>query len=45
MATLYELETIYSVEDVYVMLEILSVNAHNRRLFQKHYEALQQQQP
>ena len=43
MATLYELETIYSVEDVYVMLEIISVNNHNRRMIQKHHE--QQQQP
>lgn len=31
MATLHELETVYGVEDVYVMLEILMVDAYNRR--------------
>ena len=32
MATLHELETIYSVEDVYLMLEIMNIDAHNRVL-------------
>lgn len=30
-ATLYECETIYSIEDVYLMLEVVLVDAHNRR--------------
>jgi hypothetical protein len=29
-ATLRECETIYSVEDVYLMLEVIAVDAHNR---------------
>ena len=43
MATLGELDTIYSVEDVYLMLEIIAVNNHNRRLAQKHFMRQQQQ--
>ena len=31
VATLHECETIYSVEDIYLMLEIMAVDAHNRR--------------
>jgi hypothetical protein len=30
-ATLHECETVYSVEDVYLMLEVISVDSHNRR--------------
>lgn len=29
-ATLHELDTVYGLEDVYDILEIISVNAHNR---------------
>jgi hypothetical protein len=29
-ATLVECETVYSVEDVYLMLEVIAVDAHNR---------------
>jgi hypothetical protein len=32
LATLYELQTVYGTEDVYDMLEILSVDARNRRI-------------
>lgn len=32
MATLYELQTVYSVEDVHLLLEIVVIDAHNRRL-------------
>lgn len=32
LATLHELQTVYSVEDVYDMLEIRSVEAHNQAL-------------
>lgn len=32
LATLHELDTVYSAEDAYLMLEVLSVDAHNRRL-------------
>ena len=38
LATLHELGTIYSVEDVYDMLEIALINNHNQRLFNKFYE-------
>ena len=31
-ATLNECETLYSVEDIYLMLEVISVDAHNRRM-------------
>ncbi len=31
-ATLHELDTVYSVEDVYGMLEVLAVDAHNQRV-------------
>jgi precorrin-6B methylase 2 len=32
MATLHELQTVYSVEDAYDMFEILQVNNHNARV-------------
>lgn len=32
MATLNECETLYSVEDIYLMLEVMSVDMHNRRV-------------
>lgn len=35
MATLAELDTIYGMEDVYDMLEIATVDAHNRRILNK----------
>lgn len=31
-ATLHELDTVYSLEDVYDMLEISTIDAHNRRI-------------
>jgi hypothetical protein len=31
-ATLQECQTVYSVEDVYLMLEIIAIDAHNRRV-------------
>jgi hypothetical protein len=34
-ATLHELETVYSVEDVYLMLELASIDAYNQKLAQK----------
>lgn len=30
-ATLNECSTVYSVEDVYLMLEVVAIDAHNRR--------------
>ena len=30
MATMHELDTVYGVEDLYDMLEVLSVDSHNR---------------
>ena len=35
MATLAELDTVYGVEDVYDMLEVLTVDGHNNRLMAK----------
>lgn len=32
MATLNELQTIYSVADVYDMIEIITIDAHNQRV-------------
>ena len=32
MATLHELQTVYSVEDVYLMLEIMTTDSHNSHL-------------
>jgi hypothetical protein len=32
MATLHELSTVYGLEDLYDMLEIISVDNHNRAL-------------
>lgn len=34
LATLVECDTVYGVEDIYLMLEVLSVDAHNRRAYQ-----------
>lgn len=30
-ATLIECDTVYSVEDIYIMLEVVVIDAHNRR--------------
>jgi hypothetical protein len=38
MATKAELDTVYSLEDAYDMLEVVSVDAHNRRLAQRRAE-------
>lgn len=35
-ATLSELESIYSIEDMYDILEVLAIDSHNRYLIQKH---------
>lgn len=32
LATLHELDTVYSAEDAYLLLEVLTVDAHNRRV-------------
>jgi hypothetical protein len=31
-ATLHELDTVYGVEDLYDMLEVAAIDAHNQRL-------------
>ena len=31
-ATLHECDTVYSVEDVYLMLEVVVIDAHNKRV-------------
>jgi hypothetical protein len=38
LATLHECDTVYSVEDVYLMLEVAGVDAHNRRAAEKNHE-------
>jgi hypothetical protein len=35
MASLHELDTVYGLDDVYDFLEIMAVDAHNRRLLHK----------
>ncbi len=35
MATLHEMQTVYGLEDVYDLLEIASVDAHNSNLARK----------
>lgn len=35
-ATLHELDTVYSLEDVYDMIEIGAVDAHNRLMIDQH---------
>jgi len=32
LATLYELQTVYGVEDLYVLLEVIAVDNYNRML-------------
>lgn len=32
LATKHELETVYGVQDLYDLLEIIAVDAHNRRV-------------
>jgi hypothetical protein len=34
LGTLHEMDTVYGVEDVYDLLEVISVDAHNRRALQ-----------
>jgi hypothetical protein len=35
MATLHELSTVYSLEDAYVLMEILMVDLHNQKILRK----------
>lgn len=35
LATLDELDTVYSIEDCFDLLEIASINAHNKRVLNK----------
>lgn len=35
VATLHEMQTIYGLEDVYDMLEVVSVNNHNEHVMMK----------
>jgi hypothetical protein len=37
-ATLNECESIYSVEDVYLMVEIIAIDAHNKRVAEEWVE-------
>ena len=38
-ATLDQLRTVYSVEDAYLMLEVIMVDIHNKKIVDKFYEA------
>lgn len=38
LATLHELNTVYSLRDLYDLIEIAQVDAHNRRLVEQHQE-------
>lgn len=44
MASLQQLDTVYGVRDLYDLLEIASVDAHNRRMIEKQAIKEQQQQ-
>jgi hypothetical protein len=35
LATLHELDTVYGTQDLYDMLEIIAVDAHNERIIRK----------
>lgn len=35
MATLHELQTVYSLEDVYDMIEIIMVDNHNQQILER----------
>jgi hypothetical protein len=35
LATLHELDTVYGTEDMYALIEIITVDAHNQRVAQK----------
>jgi hypothetical protein len=35
LATMHELQTIYSLEDMHLLIEVITVEHHNRRLAQK----------
>lgn len=37
IATLADLQTVYSIEDAYDLLEILGVDSHNQRRMHEHY--------
>lgn len=37
LGTLLECDTVYSVEDVYLMLEVLMIDAHNKAVADKYY--------
>lgn len=39
-ATLRECQEYYSIEDIYNLLEIISIEGHNRRVMDKHYANL-----
>jgi len=36
LATLHELDTVYGTEDLWMMLEVNAVDAHNKYLMSKH---------
>lgn len=38
LATLNELDTVYSVEDAYLLLDVIKVDAHNRERIRKAQE-------
>jgi hypothetical protein len=35
MATLVECDTVYSAEDIYLILEVMQIDGHNRRMARK----------
>ncbi len=36
-ATLAELDSVYSLEDAYLLLDVILVDAHNQRMADKHH--------
>lgn len=40
-ATLHELDSVYSLEDGYLLLDVILVDAHNQRMADKHRQQQQ----
>ena len=38
MATFHEMDTVYSLEDAWDMLEMIAIDRHNQRTWEKYFE-------
>ena len=39
-ASLLECQTVYSIGDIYLLLEVIAVNSYNRHRAEEHYKAM-----